>query len=729
MEDLQTLDPHMNKECDVCYRRFTRSEHLVRHRRTHTKERPFACDDCGRRFPRVDVKNLHIKRFHLGSLPQQQQQQQQQYEHQQTPGTGGPSAFKRSRVRVACDNCRRRKIRCSSSIPCAQCSASALVCTNSSITNSEAASQIGSSATLFQPTRSYSGMIAGRGQFVPPPSADRTWDHEPGLNVEAQIDLLNPFGTVMAGGEVNLVEESRRAVESPEIGLGFDGMGVSWLASPMDNAFWLDTSYDNDSSALDTLPVGGVDSSRNLATPAAVPRLTSASSDHQGRMHGLVSQLRNSQVGQPWKPPNLELYDREVVNVFSNIFYDHIPAFFPIFNETAQPGAGRPDYYLSMAAVGGLYCSVIGSYGIARAMYNDARRMILGAASSLVPDTEFPTNIHNALVDVKTLLLLEIYGLCSGDRRSYELTEAHHLDLQLSLYALDLYRVVIMQRPPTIPSYRTSTWISTIDCSEMMGFLDLVDALSTPGAPIDNSTMSKHRFGALASLSPFAWPALRLRSELGHPANPLWNVDFATACCDKWLRAQGPNIDPTSLIMYHTTSLILHVDISLLQRFTARSHGRDSSGLFKALRTWAQSEDHRIALWHARGIFHYIEIIYDRALHGISHHLPVDSSTTQAVGTDLPSTSRRLAIIEAPHLPYATYFATVVLCASAGLTHDPTHEFVAYLTKGKYFLSQSRLRMAQLLSRVLDGARWPSALEGQSERTKQSKGWHVDSPT
>ncbi|KIY68183.1 STE-domain-containing protein [Cylindrobasidium torrendii FP15055 ss-10] len=44
-----------------CHRMFKRMEHLKRHVRTHTLERPFICDKCGRKFSRSDNLNQHIR--------------------------------------------------------------------------------------------------------------------------------------------------------------------------------------------------------------------------------------------------------------------------------------------------------------------------------------------------------------------------------------------------------------------------------------------------------------------------------------------------------------------------------------------------------------------------------------------------------------------------------------------------------------------------------------------
>jgi len=49
--------------CSVgaCSARFKRQEHLRRHERTHTDERPFGCNVCGRKFSRTDNLRMHRK--------------------------------------------------------------------------------------------------------------------------------------------------------------------------------------------------------------------------------------------------------------------------------------------------------------------------------------------------------------------------------------------------------------------------------------------------------------------------------------------------------------------------------------------------------------------------------------------------------------------------------------------------------------------------------------------
>jgi uncharacterized C2H2 Zn-finger protein len=63
-EDL--IDPKKKHACPICDSRFQRPEHVKRHMKSHSSEKPFECDqpDCGKRFNRKDNLKAHLKKIH-----------------------------------------------------------------------------------------------------------------------------------------------------------------------------------------------------------------------------------------------------------------------------------------------------------------------------------------------------------------------------------------------------------------------------------------------------------------------------------------------------------------------------------------------------------------------------------------------------------------------------------------------------------------------------------------
>ncbi|KIV88890.1 hypothetical protein PV10_08521 [Exophiala mesophila] len=49
------------RQCTICGRKFTKTEHFKRHERSHTRERPYSCSVCQKTFSRSDVLFRHMK--------------------------------------------------------------------------------------------------------------------------------------------------------------------------------------------------------------------------------------------------------------------------------------------------------------------------------------------------------------------------------------------------------------------------------------------------------------------------------------------------------------------------------------------------------------------------------------------------------------------------------------------------------------------------------------------
>ena len=105
---LPAAERSAQKQCSTCGRRFTRTEHLVRHERTRmnlahgsigsltddvtdTRDKPFPCSYCDLAFSRNDVLLKHEKNSHVHNAN---------------------AAPVLKRARAACEDCRRKKIRC-----------------------------------------------------------------------------------------------------------------------------------------------------------------------------------------------------------------------------------------------------------------------------------------------------------------------------------------------------------------------------------------------------------------------------------------------------------------------------------------------------------------------------------------------------------------------------------------------------------------------------------------
>ncbi|KAL4890221.1 hypothetical protein BDV59DRAFT_185071 [Aspergillus ambiguus] len=98
--------------CSVCQSTFRRPEHLKRHFRSHTKEKPFECTQCGRHFSRTDTLHRH------------------ELSHHTVGSDGGKDRTHRITVKTfrACFKCAVARVRCSGGAPCARCESRSLEC-------------------------------------------------------------------------------------------------------------------------------------------------------------------------------------------------------------------------------------------------------------------------------------------------------------------------------------------------------------------------------------------------------------------------------------------------------------------------------------------------------------------------------------------------------------------------------------------------------------------------
>ncbi|KAL5389590.1 hypothetical protein PMIN03_010119 [Paraphaeosphaeria minitans] len=75
--------PMALKQCSLCDRKFTKLEHVKRHERSHTRERPYECPTCKKHFSRSDVLFRHCKGHAQNALNRLNNSQQNHHQQQQ----------------------------------------------------------------------------------------------------------------------------------------------------------------------------------------------------------------------------------------------------------------------------------------------------------------------------------------------------------------------------------------------------------------------------------------------------------------------------------------------------------------------------------------------------------------------------------------------------------------------------------------------------------------------
>ncbi|KAJ5756922.1 uncharacterized protein N7511_007104 [Penicillium nucicola] len=93
-------------QCGFCKRHYNRADHLIRHVRSHTREKPYVCDICDKGFARPDLLKRHVT-GHANDRDRKRKR--------------SSSVIKQSRVSQACRSCATSKLKCDDDKPCRRC--------------------------------------------------------------------------------------------------------------------------------------------------------------------------------------------------------------------------------------------------------------------------------------------------------------------------------------------------------------------------------------------------------------------------------------------------------------------------------------------------------------------------------------------------------------------------------------------------------------------------------
>jgi hypothetical protein len=335
----------------------------------------------------------------------------------------------------------------------------------------------------------------------------------------------------------------------------------------------------------------------------------------------------DSWLKQPFIP---RTYDLELVNLLLNVFMEYVPATFKSFANFAITEFTLPEQVLAMSAVGALFSNIESSWKIARTLYGDASRMLVANGSS---PTKAASSSGVSLA--QTHLAFEIFGFCSGHKRSNELTEAFHwhtiqtfIDhdtendsdvgghasqmfwhrLCGDLFVIECYRICIAQLPPVVRPEMARDFLGQPEQSDS----DSSPPYSVSFTPFSTTTSrgrsSKspavdsndlHKVAAHAILS---WMSIGRWTDTSKPFNEtLWRREVPELSLRRvQLESGNPNGKP-GIFLFHMTVCALHSPMELINSFAySYAHLADlNSTTIATLRQWQKDEDRDIACWHA----------------------------------------------------------------------------------------------------------------------------------
>jgi hypothetical protein len=395
------------------------------------------------------------------------------------------------------------------------------------------------------------------------------------------------------------------------------------------------------------------------------------------------------------------MYDSEVMNLLLNIARRNLASTFVLYrNYHAESDTAYP-LCLAMAAIGALFLGAECGITMAKALYNDARRLHFEDFHS----NSLKSSFKAATESVKTFILLAIYGICSGDKRSYEFIEAFHVNLmqgvqhlfrltpsevepvncqELMLIAealdiLECYHVLLLQRPPLfLPS--------TMGAGLKKSYIDLTGLFS----PTDMTVPVRGSLREVAILGKYTWFSSP-RGDGKRREWQLWRSEFVELGLERWMHLKSTSTKPNdlpSILIYHLGHLQLHVNLEFLQvsarDFMRPAQTTQEENIHRMLHHCISCRHFEAAVWHAEAMLRAVR----EGLDLLPHHQPkiID----------------KWRVLEPPHLSYCIYFSTLVVWYGEYLeTGIRSLNRDARVKDGIHLLGLLKVRIAMVLTHAL----------------------------
>ena len=290
-------------QCAICKEQYSRPDHLIRHVRTHTKQRPFVCTICTKAFARQDLLKRHSLAHGTSS---------HSADSLQDPDALADGGRYGPRVRQACRACAMKKLKCNDEKPCQRCTQKNIPCHYEQ--SPDPPHRLESAEPADDPTNHNSLATASTDSCEMPetPMAVTTWLHaqksveQPGhgpvivQSAQPGDERAEPASLDVTMGEFDLAMAQGDSLTSSHVMAHHDILGCT-LDLPSFGDF-IQQDFDPDIGALDLPLVPDMS-----LMPAAVPVSSNPCNNpsQQSPVMGMgTDAYQGSHVRRGWDPRN-----------------------------------------------------------------------------------------------------------------------------------------------------------------------------------------------------------------------------------------------------------------------------------------------------------------------------------------------------------------------------------------------------------------------------------------
>jgi hypothetical protein len=269
--------------CGLCKAEFARADYLIRHVRSHTRQRPFICSICSKGFGRQDLLKRHVST------------------HIPRDGKDGDltacsttSSRHSHRVQQACAACAAKKLKCADEKPCQRCTERNLVCDFDDSVQKTVQDALAEASALNSFLAPSSEIAEFRGEA----NSSAFLGNFQTQDVEQIVADLTP-SVVQTALTLSISEQQSICRNTLAATLSFPSMETS-------------VQTDNNDPFLDDLDFSFLNEPETSRTPSA-PSVDHAldPAPHQSAMLAGAAAYKHSTALSAWDPSEEESYDRQ----------------------------------------------------------------------------------------------------------------------------------------------------------------------------------------------------------------------------------------------------------------------------------------------------------------------------------------------------------------------------------------------------------------------------------